>query len=195
MEWERTPLKFQLKYCLCARRGVGVTVIFLRRKRREYVVRKGVEFRLTSPAFEDGARIPRRYTCDGEDVSPPLEWEGAPTGTKAYALIMYDPDAPLGTFIHWVLYNIPASVNRLEENVPKVEVVEGVGVQGVNDFGGIGYGGPCPPPGHGDHRYYFALHALDSQLDLPPRLKASEVLKHIEPHVIGYAILMGKYSR
>lgn len=178
-----------------ARRGASATVIFLHRKRREYVVRKGVEFRLASPVFENGARIPRRYTCDGEDVSPPLEWEGAPTETKAYALIVYDPDAPIGTFIHWVLYNIPASVNRLEENVPKTEVVEGIGVQGVNDFGNIGYGGPCPPPGHGEHRYYFALHALNAQLNLPPGLKADELLKRIEPHVIGYAILMGKYSR
>ncbi len=167
-----------------------------RRRLRDYLVKEGTEFALRSPAFENGGRIPRRYTCDGEDVSPPLEWSGAPRGTRGYALVMYDPDAPRGTFIHWVLYNIPASTTRLPEAVPPSPVVEGIGVQGVNDFGRTGYGGPCPPPGHGVHRYFFALHALDTDdIGLGPGASAEEVVERIRGHVLGYAVLMGTYSR
>ena len=167
-----------------------------RRRLRDYLVREGVEFTLRSPAFENGGRIPRRYTCDGDDVSPPLEWSGAPEGTKSYALIMYDPDAPRGTFIHWVLYNIPAGLNALPEAVPREPVVEGIGVQGVNDFGRTGYGGPCPPPGHGAHRYFFALHALDTgDIGLGSGASAEEVVERIRGHVLGYAVLMGTYAR
>ncbi len=170
--------------------------MILRRRRKEYLIRSGVEFRLYSPAFQNGERIPAKYTCDGEDVSPPLRWEEVPEGTKSLVLIVYDPDAPTGTFIHWVLYNIPATVNELPEGVPKDEpVVEGIGVQGMNDFGYIGYGGPCPPPGHGAHRYFFALHALDVELRVRPGARADEVLKAMKDHVIGYAVLMGTYER
>ncbi len=167
-----------------------------RRRRSEYVLREGVEFRLVSPAFENNARIPSKYTCDGSDVSPPLEWQNPPAGVKSYALIMYDPDAPAGTFIHWVLYDIPASRNSLPEAVPRQERIEGVGVQGVNDFGYTGYGGPCPPPGHGEHRYFFALHALSVEtLGLSPGASADNVLEAMKGKVLGYAILVGRYSR
>ncbi len=166
------------------------------RRRRDYLVREGVQFSLSSPAFRDGERIPVKYTCDGEDVSPPLEWEGAPGEAKSYMLIMYDPDAPAGTFIHWVLYNIPATVTALPEAVPRTGVVEGLGVQGRNDFGGLGYGGPCPPPGDKPHRYIFALHALNiDSLGLGPGASAGEVLEKAKQHVIGYAVLVGLYSR
>lgn len=166
------------------------------RRRREYLVREGVRFTLSSPAFSDGERIPVKYTCDGDDVSPPLGWEGAPPEARSFMLIMYDPDAPVGTFIHWVLYDIPASVNALPEAVPRTAVVEGLGVQGRNDFGSLGYGGPCPPPGDKPHRYFFALHALNvERLGLEPGATAATVLEKAKQHVVGHAVLMGTYSR
>ena len=166
------------------------------RRPKEYVVKRGTEFELKSPSFSNGERIPVKHTCDGEDVSPKLEWKGAPSGTKSYALIMYDPDAPGGTFIHWVLYNIPEDLTSIDEGVSKRGEVPGLGYQGTNDFGFQGYGGPCPPRGHGEHRYYFALHALDiDNIGLGPGASASKVLDKIKDHVIGYAVLMGKYSR
>ena len=170
--------------------------MIFRRRPREYLVREGSEFRLESPAFQPGSRIPERYTCDGEDVSPPLRWSGAPPGTKSFALIAYDPDAPGGTFVHWVLYDIPAGRAELPEAVPRSERVEGVGLQGLNDFGRVGYGGPCPPPGHGPHRYFFALHALSVEtLGLGPGATAERVLERMRGKVLGYAVLVGTYSR
>lgn len=164
---------------------------------KEYVIREGAKFTLRSPSFQDGGTIPRRHTCDGEDVSPRLEWEGAPAGTRSFALIMYDPDAPAGTFIHWVLYDVPSSLTSLPEGVQSgVELVEGVGRQGVNDFGQVGYGGPCPPRGHGPHRYYFALHALSvDSLSLRPPVTAQRLLDSMRGKVLGHALLMGRYGR
>ncbi len=163
---------------------------------REYVIREGSQFSLVSQAFRDGDQIPVKYTCDGNDVSPPLSWSGAPSGTMSYALIMYDPDAPAGTFIHWVLYDIPASITSLPEGVSKVESVSGVGRQGVNDFGNVGYGGPCPPRGHGTHRYYLALHALSVEsLKVRTRPRAQDLLEAMRGKVLGHALLMGTYRR
>lgn len=150
---------------------------------------------LSSPAFPKGGPIPRKYTCDGEDVSPPLNWSGVPPGAKALVLIMEDPDAPIGVFTHWVLYNIPPSLTGLPEGVPKRPEVEGIGLQGVNDFGRVGYGGPCPPRGHGPHRYFFRLYAVDSQLPLRPRAKKEEALAAIRGHVLAEAEYMGTYQR
>ncbi|MGC9071937.1 MAG: YbhB/YbcL family Raf kinase inhibitor-like protein [Acidilobus sp.] len=164
---------------------------------KEYVIREGVTFTLTTPSFQDGGAIPRRHTCDGEDVSPRLEWNGVPSGTRSLALIMYDPDAPAGTFIHWVLYNIPSAANAIPEDVQKeIDDVPGVGLQGLNDFGYVGYGGPCPPRGHGPHRYYFALHAL-SVGGLSPRrpVTAQRLLEAMRGKVLGHAVLMGRYER
>lgn len=149
--------------------------------------------KLTSAAFEPGGSIPARYTGEAEDVSPALAWSDAPEGTKAFALICHDPDAPLvkpGTygFVHWVLYGIPGSVTELAEGV-------GDYLQGVNDFGNAGYGGPMPPPGHGTHHYFFWLLALDSDVDLAPGLTLWELLGKIEPNVIGMNRLVGTYSR
>ncbi len=170
--------------------------MLFRRRRKEYLIKQGVEFTLESPAFKNEEMIPVKYTCDGENISPPLVWKDAPEGTKSFVLIVYDPDAPLGTFIHWVLYNIPGTLNSIPEGVPRDEpVVEGVGVQGVNDFGYIGYGGPCPPVGHGVHHYVFALHALSVEPKIKPGARADEVLKEIKDYVIGYATLVGLYER
>ena len=150
-------------------------------------------FVLSSTAFKDNEYIPRKYTCDGEDISPPLSWSGAPPETKSYVLIVYDPDAPKGTFYHWLLYNIPAEISSLPEGVPK-NPETGYGLQGVNDFGTLGYGGPCPPTGS-THRYVFVLLALDTELDLSSGATINELLKAVEGHVIAYAKLTGIYGR
>src|SRR6266540_1402431 len=123
-------------------------------------------FSLTSTAFTDGAAIPVKYTCDGADVSPPLAWSGAPAGTKSFALICDDPDAPRGTWVHWVLFNLPAQEKELAEGTPTSARLPNSARQGKNDFGNIGYGGPAPPKGK-PHRYFFKLYALDQTLDLP----------------------------
>jgi len=158
---------------------------------KEIVAQK---FSLTSPAFGDHERIPDKYTCEGADISPPLHWEGYPEETVSFVLIVEDPDAPAGTFTHWVMYNIPADVNELEEDVPKVEKLPSGALQGVNDFNQVGYGGPCPPPGK-PHRYVFKMYALDTVLDLVPGVGREEVLKAMSGHVLAEATLIGIYSR
>lgn len=150
---------------------------------------------LASSAFQNHGKIPGKYTGEGEDVSPALSWSKAPDGTRSFALVCHDPDAPLvssgpGTygFVHWVLYNIPGSVRELPEGVAEYTA-------GSNNFGRSGYGGPMPPPGHGTHHYYFWLMALDRELDLAPGLSMWQLLEAIEPHVIGMNRLVGTYSR
>ena len=123
---------------------------------------------LTSTAFTNGAPIPARYTCEGKDLSPPLRWSGVPAGAKSLALIADDPDAPVGTWVHWVLYDLPPSLAELSEDVPKTQTIAGGARQGLNDFRRPGYGGPCPPPGK-PHRYFFKLYALDKPLELQAR--------------------------
>jgi hypothetical protein len=154
------------------------------------------EFKLTSSAFGDGERIPDKYTCVGEDVSPPLKWEGAPEGTKTFALIVEDPDAPGGTFIHWVLFNIPGTLTELPEGVEPLEKLQNGAIHGVNDFQRLGYRGPCPPPGK-PHRYFFVLKALDRELSLGPGVTKQRLELEIEK--IGGPLaetkLMGTYSR
>src|SRR5205823_9556285 len=120
---------------------------------------------LKSSAFQSGAEIPRKYTCDANDVSPSLSWDKAPAGTKAFALIADDPDAPVGTWVHWVLFDLPPGTTELAEDTPKSQHLPGGAKQGLNDFRRLGYGGPCPPPGK-PHRYFFKLYALDTLLDL-----------------------------
>jgi Raf kinase inhibitor-like YbhB/YbcL family protein len=151
------------------------------------------DLQLTSTAFEDGGRIPTRHTGEGEDVSPECAWRNVPDGTKSYALICHDPDAPLvlpGTygFVHWVLYGIPGDATGLAEGV-------GDYVAGVNNFGNPGYGGPMPPEGHGTHRYYFWLLAMNTEPELEAGLSMWQLLEKIEPHVIGMNRLVGTYSR
>jgi len=152
-------------------------------------------FTLTSTAFRDGAAIPVKHTCDGLDVSPPLAWSGAPAGTRSFALIADDPDAPAGSWVHWVVYNLPAAVAELPENVAKVEALDlGGARQGRNDFRRPGYGGPCPPPGPA-HRYFFTLYALDTPLTLKAGAQRKDVETAMEGHVLGSAQLMATYAR
>jgi hypothetical protein len=151
-------------------------------------------FELQSPAFRSGGDIPVKHTCDGADQSPTVRWSDPPANTKSFALIMDDPDAPAGTWVHWVLYGIPPTLRELPEGVATRDTVAGVGDQGMNDFRKVGYGGPCPPRGLA-HRYFFRLYALDTELKLPPRKTKADLLKAIEGHVLGQAELMGRYHR
>lgn len=155
-------------------------------------------FRLTSPAFKHGETIPKLHTCEGKDPSPELNWTGAPPGTKSFALIMDDPDAPVGLWVHWVLYDIPGELSGLPGNLPKTARVLGGAKHGaswgVDSFSRTGYGGPCPPPGK-PHRYVFKLFALDKALGLPPGATASETAKAMEGHVLGRAELIGLFER
>ena len=149
---------------------------------------------LISVAFSSEGNIPRQCTCQGEDVSPELTWKNAPAKTKAFALIVHDPDAPrAGGFTHWVAYNIPAKENHLPRAVPGGEKLPGGGLQGKNDFDQPGYRGPCPPSG--THRYYFYLYALDNEVNLQPGANKDDVENAIKGHVLGKAELMGKYKK
>ncbi len=149
---------------------------------------------LASAAFQPNQPIPARHTCDGEDLSPALSWDGAPDDTQAFALVVDDPDAPRGVFTHWVLFNLPASVCELRTNVAKTERPGQGGVQGRNDFGAIGYRGPCPPPGT-PHRYRFTLYALDAPVSLGPGASKQELLQAMEGRIVGQAQLIGTYQR
>jgi len=148
---------------------------------------------LKSAAFSEGGWIPEKYTCDGDNVSPPLEWSGLPAGTASLALICDDPDAPMGTWVHWVVFNIPPETDGLPENVPPERELKQGGLQGINDFRKIGYGGPCPPGG--THRYSFKLYALDCRLDLPAGITKAQLMAAMEGHILDQAVLMGRYSR
>lgn len=148
---------------------------------------------IVSTAFENEGNIPSKYTCDGENISPQLRWDEFPEGTKSFALIADDPDAPAGTWVHWVIYDIPSSVNTLPEGVPSDEKLSFGAVHGTNDFKKPGYGGPCPPKGV--HRYFFKLFALNEMLDLKPGLTKKSLLSKIKGHVIAEAQLQGNYSR
>lgn len=149
---------------------------------------------ITSEAFRNGDAIPAEYTCEGRNISPALSWSGAPAGTKSTALIMDDPDAPRRTFVHWVLFNIPAEANNLSPGVPGNKTLSDGSRHGVTDFGRTGYGGPCPPPGK-PHRYYFRVFALDTKLDLPAGATKADVERAMAGHIMAKGELMGKYGR
>jgi Raf kinase inhibitor-like YbhB/YbcL family protein len=153
-----------------------------------------MSFEIASTAFSNGGMIPKKHTCDGPDVSPPLKWTRAPASTQSFALIVDDPDAPVGTWVHWVLYNLPANVTELPEGVEKQEQLANGATQGRNDFRRIGYGGPCPPPGS-PHRYYFKLYALDTKLALKAGATKPALEGAMKSHVLGEAELMGRYGR
>jgi hypothetical protein len=148
---------------------------------------------IKSSAFGSGEMIPVKYTCDGADFSPPLEWTAGPAGTRSFALICDDPDAPMGTWVHWVVCDIPATALMLAEGITREKELPGGGTQGVNDFRRIGYGGPCPPGG--THRYYFKLYALDAVLGLKPGITKDQLLKAMKGHILAEAQLMGTYRR
>ncbi|MGH9825684.1 MAG: YbhB/YbcL family Raf kinase inhibitor-like protein [Blastocatellia bacterium] len=149
---------------------------------------------LTSRAFQPNMDIPSDYTCDGADQSPDLEWAGLPTGTKSVAVICEDPDAPGGTFTHWVVFDIPASEAGLSKSSPKTATMPNSARQGKNDFGAVGYGGPCPPRGS-RHRYFFRIYALDTMLDHPSGSSRSEIESAIKSHAVGEGSLACSYSR
>jgi len=152
-----------------------------------------MELKIESSAFKEGELIPSNYTCDGRDISPPLKWGDYPEGTASLVLISDDPDAPVGTWVHWVVYNIPPAVKEFAENVPSSQILENGAIQGTNDFGRIGYGGPCPPSG--THRYYFKLYALDTMLNIAPGATKNQVVEAMKDRVIAETQLMGRYKR
>ena len=149
---------------------------------------------LKSPDFSAGGNIPKQFTCEGTDISPALEWNVPPGATQSFALIADDPDAPVGTWVHWVLYDLPATLRSLPQNFPKSEPSADGSRQGRNDFGKIGYGGPCPPPGKA-HRYFFKLYALDTKLNLKPGASKKDVERAMQGHILAHGEYMGRYSR
>lgn len=149
---------------------------------------------IKSSVFQNNGEIPKKYTCSGEDVSPPLSFSGIPEGTKSLALICDDPDAPGRTWVHWVVYDLPAKTAELPENVPKTERLENGGAQGLTDFGRIGYGGPCPPPG-AYHRYFFKLYALSKMPGLAAGATKTQILSAMEGSILSEAQLIGRYKR
>jgi Raf kinase inhibitor-like YbhB/YbcL family protein len=153
-----------------------------------------VSFTLRSPDFPHGGEIPKQFTCSGEDRSPTLEWTQAPTGTKSFALIADDPDAPAGTWVHWVIFNMPASAKGLHGGTEKKDHLADGTRQGQNDFRKIGYNGPCPPPGK-PHRYFFRLYALDAQLSLSAPATKADLERAMEGHILGKTEWMGKFQR
>jgi Raf kinase inhibitor-like YbhB/YbcL family protein len=155
------------------------------------------EFNISSTAFKHGEPIPAEYTCTGDDISPALTWTGAPKGTQSFALICDDPDAPAGPWVHWVLYCIPAKIHAVPENVPKTDIV-GVlhgAKQGINDFRKVGYGGPCPPQGHGVHHYHFKLYALDIMPNLHADASKRKLEEAMQGHILAQTVLIGTFER
>jgi Raf kinase inhibitor-like YbhB/YbcL family protein len=151
-------------------------------------------FVISSPSFSNGEKIPTKFTCDGTDASPTLTWTAPPPGTQGFTVIVDDPDAPVGTWTHWVLFDLPAHTTALPEGVTKADEVPSGGRQGRNDFRKIGYGGPCPPPGK-PHRYFFKLYALDKMLNLKAGASKRDVEQAMQGHILAKAELMGTYQR
>ncbi|MDD5680634.1 MAG: YbhB/YbcL family Raf kinase inhibitor-like protein [Candidatus Omnitrophica bacterium] len=149
---------------------------------------------IKSPAFKYGDTMPLKYTCKGQNISPPLFWEQPPVGTQSFAIICEDPDAPAGVWSHWVIYNILKGTTKLSEGIPKYDLVENGAKQGVTDFREIGYGGPCPPPGT-EHRYFFRLYALDRILELESGLTRQQLLDAMEGHILEQIEIMVKFKR
>lgn len=154
---------------------------------------RSAEIQLTSTAFEQGDPIPYVYTCEGDDVSPPLQWSGAPVSTRSYAMICEDPDAPRGTYVHWVLFNIPGDAVELNRAVPTLPELPSGARHGQNTAGDMAYAGPCPPPGN-PHRYFFRLYALDISLNLPQGVTKAELEKAMDQHIVAQGTLMGTYQ-
>lgn len=155
--------------------------------------RSKMTIQIESPAFKYGDFIPAKYTCDDLNISPPLKWSGVPDGTKSFALICDDPDAPIGDWVHWVIYNIPPDTRELKENIPTEKFLKDGSMHGLNDWKKYGYGGPCPPSGV--HRYYFKIYALDIKLDVSYGLTKKQLLDAMKGHIIAQGELMGKYQR
>ena len=150
-------------------------------------------FKITSPEFGEGQPIPRKFTCDAEDISPPIQWEDAPAGTVSFSLIVNDPDAPAGDWVHWVLYNLPAGTHQLAEGIPAEKSLPVGTLQGRNSWHQVRYGGPCPPSGI--HHYYFRLYALDCEMKMEGGAERQDVRSAMQGHILAEAQLMGIYSR
>jgi Raf kinase inhibitor-like YbhB/YbcL family protein len=155
--------------------------------------RPAVEFKIFSTAFNEGELIPAKYTCEGLNISPPLKWISSPGETKSLAIICNDPDAPVGDWVHWVVYNIPASETEIKEGASSQKHLPKGALEGINDFRKIGYGGPCPPSG--THRYFFKLYALDIVLHAKEGLSKKQLLELMKGHILAEVTLMGKYKR
>ena len=153
-----------------------------------------MKFKLNSHSFSDGEDIPKKYSCDGDDVSPELHWADQPPAAKSFALIVDDPDAPSGTWVHWVLFDLPGAAHDLPEGAGKGAPLPSGAQQGTNDFKKTGYGGPCPPPGK-SHRYFFKMYALDARLSLKASATKAEVEKAMQGHILGKGELVGRYRR
>jgi Raf kinase inhibitor-like YbhB/YbcL family protein len=151
-------------------------------------------FAISSTSFSNGGEIPKKFTCDGADMSPELSWTGAPADTQSFALVADDPDAPDGNWTHWVLFDLPPITNSLPEGMTKIDELPGGERQGRNDFRKIGYNGPCPPPGK-PHRYFYKLYALDRKLGLKPGADKQELEQAMQNHILGKTEWMGKYQR
>jgi hypothetical protein len=177
--------------------SVAVLISLVARKRNTMTSKgeKTVNILISSDAFLEGEEMPTKYTCDGDDLSPDLRWSDIPPNTKSLALICEDPDAPSGTFTHWVLFNLPPTVTELPEGVSTAERLANGAVQGQNDFKRIGYGGPCPPPNDSEHRYYFRIYALDIELQLQPGARREDVVPAMVGHALDTGHLMGTYKR
>jgi hypothetical protein len=171
----------------------GPPVMLTPRRITESTAEVRVGLMVTSQAFKSGEPMPSKYACDGEDVSPPMSWIGAPEQIRSYALIVDDVDAPMGAFTYWVIFNIPAAESSLQEGVPTVGTLSNGAIQGRNGFGKIGYAGPCPPSG--THRYVFHLYALDTLLSLKEGVTEHDVLEAMKGHILAEAELTGLYSR
>lgn len=152
-------------------------------------------FVITSTAFNNGETIPRRFTCDGSNISPLLTWTEPPAGTQSFVLIMDDPDAPRGDWVHWVIYDIPEGTSGLPDNLPPVPEMQTGARQGMNDYHRFGYSGPCPPKGKKEHRYFFVLYALDQRLGLMPGALKMDVERAMQGHILAKTELLGRYER
>jgi Raf kinase inhibitor-like YbhB/YbcL family protein len=191
----KTKIKYRVGKSLAGILKLGLLILIWTFLLSPNLEAGGYEMKLviTSSAFSEGGMIPGQYTCDGPDISPDLSWEGVPEGTRSLALICDDPDAPAGTWVHWVLFNIPAGEKGLPAEIASKATLSNGALQGTNDFGRLGYGGPCPP--RGTHRYYFKLYALDIFLSLNAGAKKAQVEAAMAGHILAQAQLMGKYKR
>jgi Raf kinase inhibitor-like YbhB/YbcL family protein len=178
-----------------ASEAVLVSLVAKKRNTTTSKEEKTVNILITSDAFLEGEAIPTKYTCDGDELSPDLRWSDIPPNTRSLALICEDPDAPSGTFTHWVLFDLPPTVTELPEGVSTAERLANGAVQGQNDFKRIGYGGPCPPPNDNEHRYYFRIYALDTELQLRSGARREDVAPAMVGHVLATGHLMGTYKR
>jgi len=179
-----------------AARVVAAGLLFAAAALRGYrvYIARGQTMNLTSTSFQDGSHIPAKFTCSGAGLSPQLAWTAPPAATASLALIVTDPDAPRGTWVHWVLYSLPAGTRALPEGLPALGQLPDGALQGRNDFGKIGYGGPCPPPGS-PHHYIFTLYALDAKLNLPAGEKRAQVEAAMKGHILASGRLVGLFQR